>query len=380
MASKITKLTQEQKDMMPTWVEKWTKIGLSCEPIDIDLSAKYISECYQHSNLEPPKHFIKALSPMGLIMTYCALDNVGDNVKDNVWANVGDNVRANVRANVGDNVRANVWANVWDNIRVNVWANVRDNVMANVWANVGDNVWANVWANVMANVRDNVGDNVWDNVGDNVRDNVGANIFCGNLSPSWCACESFLHEVCGLVLDRNLSEKAVSFRNATASCGWWYPTTNIVIICDRPAHIDFENGVLHSATRLAIQWRDGLGIAMWRGVSIPNEWITDRKPTAKELLAWKNIEQRRCGFELIGWDSILAELKAVMIDSNQNPEIGDLYEVDLPDSGKERFIKVLCGTGRSFVIPVDPKCNTALEAQAWSYGLDNNDLLPEIRT
>jgi hypothetical protein len=312
MASKITKLTQEQKDMMPNWVEKWTKIGLSCEPIDIDLSAKYISECYQHSNLEPPKHFIKALSPMGLILTYCALDNVGDNVR------------------------------------------------ANVWANVGDNVWANV--------------------GDNVRDNVGANVFCGNLSPSWCACESFLHEVCGLVLDRNLSEKAVSFRNATASCGWWYPTTNIVIICDRPAHIDFENGVLHSATRLAIQWRDGLGIAMWRGVSIPNEWITDRKPTAKELLAWKNIEQRRCGFELIGWDSILVELKAVMIDSNQNPEIGDLYEVDLPDSGKERFIKVLCGTGRSFVIPVDPTCNTALEAQAWSYGLDNNDLLPEIRT
>jgi len=34
MNSKITKLTQEQRDMMPLWAEKWTKIGLSCEEAD----------------------------------------------------------------------------------------------------------------------------------------------------------------------------------------------------------------------------------------------------------------------------------------------------------------------------------------------------------
>ena len=61
--------------------------------------------------------------------------------------------------------------------------------------------------------------------------------------------------------------------------------------------------------------------------------------------------------------------------------IGTLLEVNLPDIGKEKFLKVLCGTGREFAIPVPPFMKTALEANAWTYGLDG-DLLRdlEVRT
>jgi hypothetical protein len=78
---------------------------------------------------------------------------------------------------------------------------------------------------------------------------------------------------------------------------------------------------------------------------------------------------------------VLEELEAKLIDSHPNPEIGDLYEVDLPDSGTERFLKVLCGTGRSFALPVDPTCNTALQANAWTYGIDDFKTFElEVRT
>ena len=37
-------------------------------------------------------------------------------------------------------------------------------------------------------------------------------------------------------------------------------------------------------------------------------------------------------------------------------------------------------TGRRFALPVPPDMTTALQANAWSYGLDETDYKPEIRT
>jgi hypothetical protein len=121
----------------------------------------------------------------------------------------------------------------------------------------------------------------------------------------------------------------------------------------------------------------------WHGVSIPGEWIADRKSlTAKTALTWENIEQRRAAAEILGWVHILNELDATVIDADPDPEIGTLLEVELPDIGRERFLKVQCGTSRLFALPMPPHVNTALEAQSWSFGYDDVSEFfpPEIRT
>jgi hypothetical protein len=60
--------------------------------------------------------------------------------------------------------------------------------------------------------------------------------------------------------------------------------------------------------------------------------------------------------------------------------VGELIEVDIPDSGKERFLFVQCGTGREFALCVPPTMKTALEANAATYGLSAKDYQLEIRT
>jgi len=58
-----------------------------------------------------------------------------------------------------------------------------------------------------------------------------------------------------------------------------------------------------------------------------------------------------------------------------------LLEVELPDIGKERFLRVLCGTGREFALPVPPDMTTALQAQSWTFGMVEFEFVkPEIRT
>jgi hypothetical protein len=130
------------------------------------------------------------------------------------------------------------------------------------------------------------------------------------------------------------------------------------------------------------RWRDGWSLYHWHGVQVPEEWIM--KPghlTAKMAITWENIEQRRAACEILGWAKILKELNAVVIDTDGDPEIGELVEVDLPDIGKEKFLRVLCGTGREFALPVPPEMKTALEAQSWTWGIDQKDfVVPEVRT
>jgi hypothetical protein len=186
--------------------------------------------------------------------------------------------------------------------------------------------------------------------------------------------------VCGLEIE--LSKNLEINEALVTSCGWTWWHENVLAISDRPLHInrDAENR-LHCETGSSIEYRDGWALYRWHGVSIPKEWVTGKPPTAKEALTWQNIEQRRAAAEIVGWENILNELNATIIDKDDDPEVGTLLEADIPDSGRERFIKVQCGTGRSFVLPVPPETKTALEGNLWTYGLDaNKSFLPEVRT
>jgi len=177
-------------------------------------------------------------------------------------------------------------------------------------------------------------------------------------------------------------EKFEIDEDLTKSCGWFWWHENVLAISDRPEFINRDaEGRLHSETGASISYRDGWKLYHWHGVAIPEAWVTGNKPTAKESLTWENIEQRRAACEIVGWNNVLRELNAKVIDADGDPEIGTLLEAEIPDSGKERFLQVTCGTGRVFVLPVDRKCKTAIEASAWTYGIDDlQSYKPEIRT
>ena len=103
--------------------------------------------------------------------------------------------------------------------------------------------------------------------------------------------------------------------------------------------------------------------------------------TPQIALTHTNVEQRRAACEILGWKRILNELDVTVVDTDPDPQIGELLEVTLPDIGKEKFIKVLCGTGRTFILPVPPTMRTALEANAWTYDIPANLMKQkELRT
>ena len=114
-----------------------------------------------------------------------------------------------------------------------------------------------------------------------------------------------------------------------------------------------------------------------------SHWIAEKSLTPHVALGQNNIEMRRVACEILGWDAVLNDpsVASRTINKHPNPEIGHLIQVNLPGTvGRSNFLSVRCGTGRQFAIPVPPGIKTALEANAWTYGVAVDEYQPEVRT
>ena len=207
------------------------------------------------------------------------------------------------------------------------------------------------------------------------------NTYGGAMVAPWNAYVTFLRDVMGWE-DETLKTFAYG-ETICKSCGWVWWGEKVCVIIDRPEVIKMnDQNVLHGEDGPAIRYTDGWSVYSWNGTRVPSEWIENRADMDPRIaLTWENIEQRRCAAEIVGWHNVLDQLDAKVIDEDGDPEIGTLLEVNLPDIGKERFLKVQCGTGRTFALPVPPEMKTALEAQSWTWGIKKDDFkIPEIRT
>jgi len=158
------------------------------------------------------------------------------------------------------------------------------------------------------------------------------------------------------------------------------PYTDTCFVSEPANHINTDDaGRLHCETGPAAQYPDGFQICAWHGVHFPKKWI-DQKLDARAALRVRNGELRRVACEMIGWDNVLKEMKVKTINKDRDPEIGELVSVSPNRDDEEKFLRVRCGTGRDFVLPVPPNMRTAREANAWTWGLEPSEYQPEVRT
>ena len=205
-----------------------------------------------------------------------------------------------------------------------------------------------------------------------VDDGVLASTVYGSHEAGWLSFYDFFQNECGIELD----DKLAGLKAVADTCGWVNVYDEAAIVHDRPLVIkrDDQNR-LHCEDGPAVAYMDGFEVYAWHGTRIPADWIKNKESlTASIALTWQNIEQRRAACEIIGWAKVLDSLKAKIVDEDEDPYIGTLLEVDIPEIGREKFLKVLCGTGRTFAIPVPPDMTTALDANCWTYGFDKGEL------
>jgi hypothetical protein len=68
-------------------------------------------------------------------------------------------------------------------------------------------------------------------------------------------------------------------------CGWLWTLPNIAVVTHRPIRLNrSDDGHLHCADGLAVEYDDGWGLHMWHGTNVPQHFVSDPSSiTAEEL-------------------------------------------------------------------------------------------------
>ena len=374
-------ITEAEREAMKAHVDLWVSRAMRTRPVDVNEITAAVHDLYAAAGLKTPR-VVVVPSPLVMAFAYGASAAIWHN--RNAAYNATANATDNATRNATDSATRSAAHNATDSATGNATRSATYNAAYSAAHNATDSAAYSATRNAAHNAE------------------AGANSAClelaGVLGVScaarwhqnyqggayWAGYDCYLtamRDIIGLRLPEY--EKYAAWERCAIAAPFRVLHNEFCIVSDFPEvlRIDDQNRP-HCENGPSHRWRDGWSLYHWHGVSIPAEWIEDRASLTPQIaLTWQNIEQRRAACEILGWESILSALDARIIDQDADPMVGTLVEVNLPDAGKERFLRVLCGTGRTFSLPVPPTVKSAIEAQAWSWGLDQSTYdKPEVRT
>jgi len=126
---------------------------------------------------------------------------------------------------------------------------------------------------------------------------------------------------------------------------------NILFICEKPK-CEWENNLLHSIVKPAVNWADGTGIFFLEGIKFEKDlWekIVNKTIPAKELLTLPNQDQKIVALKTYGWKKLLNEIKPKILDEQNIIINGELLNHQVLEVNQDGWI----GRFLKFTDPAD---------------------------
>jgi len=162
--------------------------------------------------------------------------------------------------------------------------------------------------------------------------------------------------------------------------GVWYAVffKDAAMICIPPIKIrKDEHGRLHSMSEASIKWKDDQNDHFIHGVNFEKsawEKITKRELKIKEILQIQNIEQRNIAIQIYGYETLIEELGAKLVNKSQRGN--ELYVIrDTLINGRSlKILKYKCpSTDRLYHSFVPDDMYNADHAMAWKFNLNSDE-------
>ncbi|MFE7423843.1 DUF6745 domain-containing protein [Rhodococcus sp. NPDC057529] len=177
--------------------------------------------------------------------------------------------------------------------------------------------------------------------------------------------------------------------------GWWWAFDNVCVMAERPTalHVEPIPGRVHNECRLhhpdvpALEFEYGRSLFVLHGTIVP-DWVV-LEPTVERIARERNVEVRRCAIERIGWDTYIDEAGLALIDRADDPgNVGHTLQLYVMSDGWGRNDHILLavngsperdGRRRRYGIYVPTRISSALDAAAWTYGINGADYARLVR-
>ena len=174
------------------------------------------------------------------------------------------------------------------------------------------------------------------------------------------------------------------------SAGWFLPHEKICWVSERHCVVrQDDRRRIHCEDGPAIAYPDGWAIYAVHGVRVPWDIIENPESiTIDRIDAEKNAEVRRVMMERYGLARYLDDSGAVLLDTDETATADPvhLYRKEIPGDEPLVMIRVKnstpepSGETKHYTLRVPPDMTKALDALAWTFGMEASDYRPMIET
>jgi hypothetical protein len=190
----------------------------------------------------------------------------------------------------------------------------------------------------------------------------------GNHDAEWLSFYDCLRNEVDL---KDETEKLAGLTEAAELLGWFIPTEDYCIVCERPSEIHLnEDGRLHNVDGPALSYSDGFCLYRVSGVRVP-KWFVEEKEriTADAINSEDNVELRRAMIDIFGPDKYLLSAGELVCKD----EWGALYRKEVEGDEDILMVHVIdstplpSGEGKKYMLRVPPNegIETPKAAVAW---------------
>lgn len=189
-----------------------------------------------------------------------------------------------------------------------------------------------------------------------------------------------LYHLVGRLLNK-ADARVNDYIDAFEAGGWWFALDKICVVSENPLvmHLDGNNPGHESEPAISFADWDIWALG---GRRVPESVVT-RTFTIKDIHNERNVELRRLMIDRFGLGNFIRESGARKL---QTDECGTLYRIEMQADEPVTVVQVTNktpepdGSYKVYHLRVPPDVQTARQAVAWSFNLDENEYEPLVET
>jgi hypothetical protein len=426
--NRIKELTPRQEDQLVAFCDEWLEMSLITGPADFEAITPTLEEIYGRAKLPAPTIW-RCESPMmmHLIVNLIARMNgrgpqnararlmpkltgrVGKKLKNRLV----DRLHNQLRGNLNQNLATRLWkvtlhSKIHDSLRAysnSIWPHLSPTWcdFTYLWpdplppvslqAGTIDKLLTHLEANCDIPLAAKLTDEVSKRTGSNFMDIDLTSIFHltdpytfrGSMDASWLAYFLFPHQFMRKMHTKDQLKQLDAFTVMARNAFWWQPYEKVCFVCDRPSELHFdERGRFHNLDGPALAFTEGFALYLVQGVRVPAAVVEQPESITVETIdAEPNAEVRRVMIEQFGTTRFIIESGAMPVHRDK---FGTLYRREMAGDEPLVMVKVMNdtrepdGSQREYWLRVPPTMQTAHEAVAWTFDLNQGDYTPLVET
>ncbi|KAF3890555.1 MULTISPECIES: DUF6745 domain-containing protein [Nostocales] len=340
------KLTTEQQALISTYRDKWCKLALSTQEVEIEQATTAVEAIYSLMGKPKPSVFYFA-SPIAAIEQFDFLK---------IWGNQTIDIETQLIQSVRKQLSHELW--------LELHSKLYEALHQELWNSIGRRIYTAVveQSQLIHSLNDEDASSYFNPAQDCVPTEYLVSMAC-------------LFDFCYSVLNCSINRELwQAYQLLVQHCGWLWTYEGVCLVCDRPYHLERDSqGLLHGEGHPAIQLRDGFSsIYAYHGVILPEKYgmVHPNKWRSQWLLTENNAELRRVLIQGIGYSKICQELQAKKLDTWQEYR---LLKIDaINDVEPIHLLAMTCpSTAHVHALRVPPDITSAREAIRWvNWGID----------